>query len=94
VSQADQFPAGITSWEHMPYPYRRWNGAVWCQAWVDDYNRQLDRVKWAYDGKLSSVDEEVEAWYRMLTQFDLMEKQDRDETLAAGRPLPERYSQA
>lgn len=91
MSQTD-FPDGITSWDRMPYPYRRWNGAVWCQSWVDDYNKQLDRIQWAHEGGLSSVDEEVEALYRMSTNFDLLEKQQRDEATAAGQPLPERYA--
>ena len=29
----------------MPYGYRRWNGAVWIDAWVDIYNNQLDHIK-------------------------------------------------
>ena len=41
----DTMPAGIRSFDPMPYGYRRWNGAVWIDAWVDIYNNQLDHIK-------------------------------------------------
>jgi len=89
----ESLPDGITGWEPMPYPYRRWNGTVWCKDWVDTYNRQLDRIRDAHEGNLSSVDSEVEALYRHRTLCDQLEKEYLDETLAAGDPLPERYRQ-
>ncbi|MGP4994574.1 hypothetical protein [Glutamicibacter ardleyensis] len=43
VDQA--LPAGITGFEPMPYGYKRWNGAVWCDEHVDSYNRELARIE-------------------------------------------------
>jgi len=87
------FPAGITGWDHMPYPSRRWNGTVWPEPWVDDYNKQLDRIRWAHEGNLASTQDEVEAFYRTNTTYDLLEKESLDKAQAAGTPLPDRYHQ-
>lgn len=38
-------PAGLTSFERMPYNYLRWNGVVWPDAWVDLYNWELSRIE-------------------------------------------------
>ena len=43
-------PNGITGREPMPYGYRRWNGAVWLNEWVDAYNRELARILIRHDG--------------------------------------------
>lgn len=68
------FPPGICSWENMPYGFRRWNGTVWCNAWVDDYNQQLDQILRRFEDSWH-VDDHIEIWYRTLTRYDLLAKE-------------------
>ncbi|MDH6284012.1 hypothetical protein [Prescottella agglutinans] len=68
------FPPGIRGWDHMPYGFRRWNGTVWADAWVDRYNRQLDLIRRLFEAGFD-VDHHVEDWYRMLTHFDVLGKE-------------------
>ncbi|MCZ4587636.1 hypothetical protein O4328_28780 [Rhodococcus opacus] len=75
MSVASQsFPPGICTWDHMPYGFRRWNGTVWAEAWVDRYNRQIDLIRRRFEDGWH-VDDHVEDWYRMLTHFDLLAKE-------------------
>lgn len=62
-------PSGVTSFDPMPYGYRRWNGSVWCDAWVDLYNRDLRRIQ-AHHGAGYDVRAMVDGLYSMAHSFD------------------------
>lgn len=53
----------------MPYKYRRWNGAVWPDAWVDLYNAELARIESRHR---AGYDTEalVNGIYHLAQQFD------------------------
>ncbi|AZS07563.1 hypothetical protein PBI_DUKE13_227 [Mycobacterium phage Duke13] len=79
MSASDYFirhdlPAGITSDEPMPYGYRRWNGTVWCNAWIDGYNHLLSR---AIERHRQGLDARgyVDALYRRAAQCDALAKE-------------------
>lgn len=65
-------PVGITSDQPMPYKYRRCNGVVWCDAWVDHYNEQLARAITRHRNG-SDATWEVDALYRMAHHYDALE---------------------
>lgn len=76
----DGLPPGITSDEPVSYGYRRWNGVVWCDSWTDTYNAISRRAVIAWrQGLDSKAEQEVEAMYRMATQFDHLGKELADE---------------
>ena len=76
----DVLPPGITSDEPVPYGYRRWNGVVWCDSWTDTYNAISRQAVIAWrQGLDSKASQEVEAMYRMATQFDHLGKELADE---------------
>lgn len=62
-------PPGLTSFERMPYKYRRWNGAVWPNVWVDQYNTELARIESRHR---AGYDTEalVNGIYHLAQQFD------------------------
>jgi len=62
-------PAGIRSFDHIPYEYRRWNGAVWVDLWVDHYNRQLDTIKTMHEAGYDTQSL-IDGLYRQAQSWD------------------------
>ncbi|AEK08283.1 hypothetical protein SEA_EJIMIX_216 [Mycobacterium phage Ejimix] len=79
MSASDYFirhdlPAGITSDEPMPYGYRRWNGTVWCNAWIDGYNHLLRSAIERYRQGLDASGY-VDALYRRAAAYNVLTKE-------------------
>lgn len=62
-------PAGITGFDPMPYGYRRWNGAVWADSQVDQYNRELARIQSRHEAGMPT-DTLVNGLYNLANGFD------------------------
>lgn len=62
-------PAGITGFTPMPYGYRRWNGAIWADCQVDQYNAELARIESRHrDGY--DVQHLINGLYNLANGFD------------------------
>ena len=66
---AKELPAGVTSFDPMPYDYRRWNGSVWPNIQVDAYNRELERIHSRHEAGMK-VDALVNGLYNLAHGFD------------------------
>lgn len=64
-----EYPNGITSFQPMPYGYRRWNGAIWPNIQVDRYNRELARIESRHKAGLTT-DHLVNGLYNLANMFD------------------------
>ncbi|MEU8901816.1 hypothetical protein AB0C65_38550 [Nocardia sp. NPDC048505] len=68
-------PTGLTGDQPMPYGYRRWNGTVWCQAWIDRYNAEVRRAVVAHrQGLNDKAQRHVNAVYLIAHEFDQLAK--------------------
>ena len=65
--------AGLTSTEHMPYGYRRWNGVVWAERQIDEYNRHLDRIQVRAQAGYD-VTALVDGLYNLANSFDNLDR--------------------
>lgn len=63
------YPNGITSFDPMPYGYRRWSGVIWPDIQVDRYNYELARIETRHKAGLN-VDHLVNGLYNLATMFD------------------------
>jgi hypothetical protein len=64
-------PNGLTSFEPMPYGYRRWNGTIWADSQIDAYNRQVDNIKrYHLAGYNVACQIEVDGLYNLAASFD------------------------
>ena len=63
------YPNGITSFQPMPYGYRRWSGAIWPDIQVDRYNQELRRIESRHKAGLD-VDHLVNGLYNLANMFD------------------------
>lgn len=64
-------PNGLTSFDHMPYGYRRWNGSVWADIQVDAYNKQLDNIRRYHEAGYSTACQiEINNLYNLAFSFD------------------------
>ena len=62
-------PIGLTGLDHIPYGYRRWNGRIWSNLQIDEYNQRLDDIGALHAaGYDTSV--QVEELYRRSFMFD------------------------
>ena len=62
-------PAGLTSLEPIPYGYVRWDGRVWPDVHIDEYNARLADIGALHaDGYDTSS--QVEELYRRSFMFD------------------------
>ena len=62
-------PAGITSLDPIPYGYRRFNGRVWPDVHVDEYNTRLADIG-ALHAAGYDTRAQVEELYRRSFMFD------------------------
>ena len=62
-------PAGLTSLEPIPYGYRRWNGRVWHDVHIDEYNSRLADIG-ALHAAGYDTSAQVEELYRRSFMFD------------------------
>lgn len=62
-------PNGITSFDPMPYGYRRWNGTVWADSQVDQYNRELARIQSRHNAEMQT-EALVNGLYNLARGFD------------------------
>ena len=65
--------AGLTSTEHMPYGYRRWNGVVWADCQINEYNHQLDRIQVRAQAGYD-VTALVDGLYNLADSFDNLDR--------------------
>ena len=65
----DAQPSGLTGTDLMPYDYRRWNGTVWPDALVDQYNAELRRIKARHEAGMNT-DHLVNGLYNLAHIFD------------------------
>ena len=62
-------PIGLTGLDPIPYGYRRWNGHVWPDVHIDEYNARLADIGALHAaGYDTSV--QVEELYRRSFMFD------------------------
>ena len=62
-------PIGLTGLDPIPYGYRRWNGRVWPDVHIDEYNARLADIGARHAaGYDTSV--QVEELYRRSFMFD------------------------
>jgi hypothetical protein len=62
-------PAGITSFEPIPYGERRWNGAIWPAIQVDRYNAELERIASRHNAGYN-VQHLIDGLYNLAAGFD------------------------
>ena len=64
-------PAGLRSFDPMPYGYVRWNGKVWANTWIDHYNKQLARIEAMHTAGYDTQDL-IEGLYYSATGWDAL----------------------
>ena len=62
-------PAGLTSLEPIPYGYLRWNGRIWSNLQIDEYNSRLADIG-ALHAAGYDTRAQVEELYRRSFMFD------------------------
>jgi hypothetical protein len=64
-------PPGLTGLHPAPYNERRWNGAVWANSHVDQYNRELERIATRHRSGMD-VQRLVDGLYNLARAFDIV----------------------
>ena len=62
-------PIGLTGLDPIPYGYRRWNGCVWPNVHIDEYNARLANIG-VFHAAGYDTSVQVEELYRLSFMFD------------------------